>query len=534
MNSTSLSENLVQRANVADILRRSAAQYGDKVALVSGAESVTFVQLNTDVNRVSRALLARGVARGDAVAMIFKNSIDFFSVYFACARIGAMAVPINPQLRTPDYQYILEQTRARLLVVHPALVDTAVSIQSFAEELQVIVAGEVPAWNVPGADAGRWSTWTEFTGEPGDCELPYRNDVETFVDDRDGVQCIFTSGTTATAKGAVASHMAVIFSAINVMHHQRLSSRDVALALFPNHHVAGLNNSVIPYLMVGATTVLLDGWDAQTVASVLTEHRITMLILTGPMTIEVFAHHGPEHDWSALRLIVLGISSLPHERAEDVRRVCPGIDLLLASGQTEFTGYEEGMLPEHQVTKPGSWGNPTLVTDIVILDDQDKILEVGVIGEIAYRGPQAMTHYLGEPDLTAQSFKNGWFHSGDLGFIDADGTIHFVDRKKDMIKSGGENVASIEVIQTIMRHDAVAECAVVGLPHPRWTEAVTAFVIKRPGVDSDELAILDHCRAELAAFKVPKRIIFVDDIPRTASRKVRNVELRNEYQDLYR
>ncbi|SCG72003.1 AMP-binding protein [Micromonospora inositola] len=521
--------NLIQRVNVADILRRSARQHRHKPALVSGQESVTYAQLDADVDRVARALQARGVGRGDHVALMFRNSVDFFRVYFANARIGAVSVPLNPSLTLAEYTHILTKTRPRLLLAHGGLAEVAGRITGAHPGLPVVL---VPGGGGEDAEALQAESWAGFL-DAGAADDGVAGSVDAFVEDRDPVQVIFTSGTTSAAKGAVASHLAAVFAATSVVAHQRLTEHDVCLAIFPNHHVAGLNNSVVPYLMVGATTVLRDGWNAAAVAEAIERHSVTMMISTGPMLLELVDRHGGQFDWSTLRLVILGMASVPADRAAVVRKLCPDVELLLASGQTEFTGYEEAMRREDQATKADSWGNPTLFTDVGIMDDSGRLLPPREVGEIVYRGPQSMNAYLDEPEQTAASFEHGWFHSGDLGYLDEENTVYFVDRKKDMIKTGGENVASVEVAQAILKLDAVAECTVVGLPHERWTEAVTAFVKLREGPTLEEGDVIAHCRSELAPFKVPKRVLFVEEFPRTATHKIRNVELRKAYADLY-
>src|SRR6202011_6106898 len=227
------------------------------------------------------------------------------------------------------------------------------------------------------------------------------------------------------------------------------------------------------------------------------------------------------------------IASLPPERSARLRELCPSAAVILCSGQTEFTGFEECQRPEHQFTKPLAWGDPTLMTDVGIMDDSGNLLPPHETGEIVYRGPQAMTEYFAHGELTAESFKFGWFHSGDLGYLDDAHTVFFVDRKKDMIKTGGKNVASVDVATVILAIDGVADCAVVGLPHERWTEAVTAFVQMSPGASIAPEEVISFCKERMASYKVPKKVLIVQDFPRTASGKIQKVKLREQFGDLY-
>lgn len=531
---TDLDRNLISRVNLADCLRRNSTLYPGRVALVDGPEEVTYRELHDDANRLGRGLLERcGVEPGEFVGLIFRNRADFFRVYFACARIGAVALPLNPHLREHEYRQILGEARPRILVAQDDYADLA---QRLASEPGSSVETVVRAGR-PGDGAGR-----DVAQRPGgaptlvldDLRSPDASDVEVLVDDRAAVQCIYTSGTTASPKGVVTSHVAAVFTALTVAHHTKIAAGDVGLVLLPVHHVGGLNDTTIPHLVVGATVVLVDGWDAPTVAAALERHAVTDVLLTAPMWTELLAlNDDGRHDWGALRTCLCGIATLPPERAARLRELCPNADVILASGQTEFTGFQECQTKEHPFTKPLAWGAPSLMTDVAIMNDEGVLVGPNVVGEIVYRGPQAMTGYFAHPELTDESFKFGWFHSGDLGYVDEEHTVFFVDRKKDMIKTGGENVASIEVAHAIVSLPGVADCAVVGLPHPRWTEAITAFVQVQPGSTVSEDDVLERCRERLAPFKVPKKVIFVDDFPRTASGKIQKVPLRERHTELY-
>lgn len=520
---TEIERNLIQRANLSDCLRRTAALHPDGIALIDDSSRVTFGELHRRANRVARGLVARGIGRGDFVGMIYRNCTDFFELYFACGRIGAIALPLNPHLHEQEYASIIGEAQPRLLIVFEDYVDVAehLAAQSGSSVSEIIVrsaSGGSVRGHVP----------------VGDLYADDESDVEMFVEDRDGLQCIYTSGTTASPKGVITSHLAAIFTALTGAHHMRVRSGDVGYVPLPIHHVGGLNDTTLPHLIVGATVILHDGWNAAHAAEAFERHRVNCTLLTAPMWMELLAlHQKNEYDWSAMRTCMVGIASLPPERSEVLRRVCPNADVMLASGQTEFTGFQECQTPDHQFTKPTAWGAPSLVTDVQIMDDSGNLLAPGVIGEIVYRGPQAMTEYFAQPELTAESFAHGWFHSGDLGYVDEDHIVFFVDRKKDMIKTGGENVASAEVTMTVMALGGVADCAVVGLPHARWTEAITVFVQTEPGAELTEEDVRRHCADRLAPFKVPKRVLFMEDLPRTASGKIQKVKLRDTYAGLY-
>jgi acyl-CoA synthetase (AMP-forming)/AMP-acid ligase II len=525
-----LSRNLIQRVNVADALRRSAALYPSVIALSDAREQITYRCLHEDANRVAASLLDAGIGRGDFVGLLFRNCADYFRAYFACARIGAIALPLNPTLNLAEISHILGETTPRMLIAQGDYSDVAGQAAAATPSIERVVVSKHSSGSNSATPTGE--SFSSYIFDEFLAGAPI--DIEAFVDDRDAVQCIYTSGTTANPKGVITSHVAVMFTALTVAHTLHLGVGDAGLVVLPVHHVGGLNDTSLPHLVAGATVVLLDGWNAKRAAELLETRAVTDTALTAPMWIELMAiNHESRYDWSAMKTALFTIASLPPEHARRLRELCPLAAVILCSGQTEFTGFDECQRPEHQVTKPLAWGDPTLMTDVAIMDDDGRMLAPGEIGEIVYRGPQAMTEYFGHPDLTAESFKFGWFHSGDLGYLDEDHTVYFVDRKKDMIKTGGENVASIDVTHVIMAIDGVADCAVVGLPHERWTEAVTAFVLVAPGATLALADVLTFCKQRLAGYKVPKRIVIVNDLPRTASGKVQKVKLREQFRDLY-
>jgi acyl-CoA synthetase (AMP-forming)/AMP-acid ligase II len=525
-----LERNLIQRVNLADSLRRSAALYPNKVALTDARGEVTYRELHEDVNRVARGLLAAGARRGEFVGLLFRNCVDYFRVYFGCARIGAVALPLNPTLMLAELAHIAGEARPGILVAQGDYSEVAEELCERVPSLERLVLADRANGEEPALPAGA----SYASSRLADLRAGDGSDVDVYVEDRDALQCIYTSGTTANPKGVITSHLAAVFTALSVAHHVRITEADVGLVVLPVHHVGGLNDTTIPHIVVGARVVLLDGWDAVKAAEALQEHAVSDTALTAPMWIELInLNGGNRYDWTAMKAALFSIASLPPERSARLRELCPSAAVLLCSGQTEFTGFEECQQSGHQFTKPLAWGDPTLMTDVGIMDDLGNLLPPHEVGEIVYRGPQAMTEYLAHAELTAESFKFGWFHSGDLGYLDDERTVFFVDRKKDMIKTGGENVASVDVAHVILAMDGIADCAVVGLPHERWTEAVTAFVQASPGAFVTPEEVISFCKERMAGYKVPKRVLLVRDLPRTASGKVQKVRLREQFAGLY-
>ncbi|MDB5584088.1 MAG: AMP-dependent synthetase [Bradyrhizobium sp.] len=525
-----LEHNLIQRVNLADALRRNASLYPNRIVLTDPQGDTTYRHLHEDANRLASSLLAAGVERGTFVGLLFRNCADYFRAYFACARIGAIALPLNPTLKLAEFCHIANETNPTVLIAQGDYRDVAGDLCQLIPSLTYLVLANSADGGQPRLPAGTTFTSQRFA----DLLTGDGREVEVYVEDRDALQCIYTSGTTASPKGVITSHVGAIFTALTVAHHVRIYDGDVGLVVLPIHHVGGLNDTTLPHIVAGATVVLLDGWNAVKVAEALEKYAVTDTALTAPMWIELInLNSDHRYDWTAIKTALFSIATLPPERSAQLRALCPSAAVILCSGQTEFTGFQECQRPEHQHSKPLAWGDPTLMTDIEIMDEAGQLLAPNQVGEIVYRGPQAMTEYHAHDALTAESFKFGWFHSGDLGYLDEDHTVFFVDRKKDMIKTGGENVASIDVTHVILAIDGVADCAVVGLPHERWTEAVTAFVQLSAGASLTPEDVVAFCKDRLAGYKVPKQVLFVDDFPRTASGKIQKVKLREQFADLY-
>jgi acyl-CoA synthetase (AMP-forming)/AMP-acid ligase II len=494
-----LSLNLIRRVCVGDVATRGAERHGDRPAVAAGDETLSYRELDARANAAGRALLELGLERGELVAILARNSLDFVVTYLGCAKSGLTALPLNLSLRPDELAYVLENSGARALVVEPALGALAAALPA-------------PEHTVEGVP-------THDDATP----------LETLVENDDPVQCLYTSGTTSLPKGVLTSHLAVTMAALNAALGLKLDEHDRAVLCLPLFHTAALNTILLPTLLTGGFVRLLPGWDAPSFLDALTTHRATHALLLPAMWHELLAEPGTkERDWASMRACIYGMAPMPAERVRELQETF-GAQVLLGSGQTEFTPPTTLQRPEHQGEKSGSWGPSTTLTDTRIMDPDGRLLPRGEVGEIVYRGPSCMTAYHGNPDATVDAFRHGWFHSGDVGYVDEEGVVWFTDRLKDMIKSGGENVASIEVERALLAHPGVREAAVVGLPHERWGEAVTAFV--RGTATEDDLA--KHCEERLALFKVPKRIVVVDDLPRTGTGKIQKAPLRAANAALY-
>ncbi|WP_280552957.1 AMP-binding protein [Halomonas sp. 25-S5] len=516
-----LERNLIERVAVGDILTRSADLFPDRPALIEASGTLSYHELAARSDHLGHALLAVGLKRQDVVAIMAGNCCELLISYFACAKAGLVCAPMNLGLRSEEIAYCLNDARAKLLIAEADLVKIARSLPKQAPSLQAVYwIGDPPTKGDKCA-----GSFEDLLASGCDRELG------VVIGDRDPVQLLYTSGTTAMPKGVLTSHLAVTLTAMSNALVNRMSHETSALGALPLFHVAQLNATSLPVLLVGGMLVLERRFEAARAAELIECYGINMLVLLPMMYAALLTTRGDQQLPTVTRAIYT-IATMPVERLEAIHTLFPRADVVSGAGMTELprSTYQR---PEHQWSKAASWGTATAVTRISIMDGEGRHLPRGEIGEIVYRGPQVMNGYLNLPEMTASVFTHGWFHSADLGWIDDDGAVWFTDRKKDLIKTGGENVASVEVERCLLKHPAVSEAAVVGVPHPRWSEAVVAAVIPKPGEQVDEAELIAHCREHLASFKVPKAVRVTDNLPRTGNGKMQKHRIRSELFALF-
>jgi len=508
-----------------DLLRRTAARLPNKPAIRCGSTAWTYREFDAVVNRLANGL-AQGLAGapvkvGDTVAVLSRNSHAFAALRFALARLGAVIVPINFMLNADEVAYILKHSQACLLALGPDMValGQAAAAKGTAVTHTVWLEGEDPA----DAPAGmvRFDQLMSDNVSPPVVEL----------DSRMLAQIVYTSGTESLPKGAMLTHEAVCWEYVSCVIEGEIAEDDVMLHALPLYHCAQLDVFLGPAIYVGASNVITGKPVPDNILTLLAANRINSFF--APPSIWIALMRSPAFDTtdlSALNKGYYGASIMPVEVLKEMARRLPQVRLWNFYGQTEIAPLATVLRPHEQLTKLGSAGRPVLNVETRVVDDAMNDVKPGEIGEIVHRSPQLLSGYFNDPERTAAAFEGGWFHSGDLATVDADGYISVVDRKKDMIKTGGENVASREVEETIYRLDGVSEVAVVGLPHPYWIEAVTACVVVKAGASLTEEQVIAHCKSQMAHFKVPKKVVLIEALPKNPSGKVLKRELRLQYE----
>lgn len=523
--SPEVSLNMIDRVSVGDILTRTSDVFPNNIAMVDGDRTITYRAFEDQANQAANALRALGLTPGETVGLLARNCLELMITYMACAKANLVCAPVNLGLKPHEMAYCLKDCGARVLIVEEALAEVGKGLPAHLPALEHVY------WTGTTTTEGGGKSWQPFESL---VQSGSTNPVEVLTGDRDPVQLLYTSGTTANPKGVITSHLAVTMTAMSNTIANQTPPQASILCTLPLFHCTAINALAIPTIMTGGKLVLTKGFDAKECARLIEEHSVYMFVFLPMMYQAVLADpEGSSRDFSSVRRAFYAMAPMAEPVLKKVHDLLPNADVVLGSGQTEFTPMTCMIRPEHQWSKAGSWGSAAPLTRVAIMDDEGNLLPPGQSGEIVYRGPQAMTRYFNLPEATTEAFKYGWFHSGDIASIDEDGAIWFTDRKKDVIKSGGENVASIEVERCLMGHPAVAEAAVVGLPHDRWGEAITANVILMPDTTATEDELIDHCKKNIAGFKVPKAIMIVEAFPRTGTGKIQKHMIRKDLEGHY-
>ncbi|MEE9275003.1 MAG: long-chain fatty acid--CoA ligase, partial [bacterium] len=464
---------------------------------------------------LAAALAGLGVGPGDRVGVLLYNCPEFLEAHFAICRLGAIIVPLNFRLAGPEFAYILGDAGACVLITEAAFHPVIQPIQSELPLLaHVLCVGE----DVP---AG-WESFEERIARAAGQEAPIA------PAELSGVQRImYTSGTTSRPKGAMITHGNVYWKNAAHVMDLGLTAADRTLIVGPLYHVGGLDLPATGVLYMGGSVVILPRFDAERVLAAVHEEGVTNVWLAPSMIAQVLAQKDiARYNLDSLRIIIDGGEKMPIPLIEELRRIIPGCGFYDAYGLTETVSGDTFLPPADAVRKTGSVGLATHQLRIRIADDARRDVPAGEMGEILLRGPKIFPGYWNNPEASEAVLVDGWFHTGDIGRMDPEGYLYIVDRKKDVIISGGENIASTEVERVIYEDPRVAECAVVGVPDERWGEVPVAYVVLKPGEGAGAEEIIGRCAEGLAKFKVPKAVEFIDALPRNPSGKVLKRALR--------
>lgn len=505
------------------LLELTAQNYPEKEAIVDVTKGVrlTYSEFDQEVNQLANALMASGVDKGDVVSTYLFNTIELATVVFACGKIGAIINPINFRLKANEISYIFKDAAPKVVLFEKALEPQVKAVHGEFSAISFwYVDEDTPDYAV--------NYYDRISKAPAT-----RPSIDVFEDDTYAI--MYTSGTTGRPKGVMHRHRDMVEQSLICVAAMKLTSEDKGLSCAPMFHCAELHCCYFPRIHVGATNVLIHHFDPKQVLKTIEDENITVMFGAPTMWNMMLQQNLDTFDLSTMRLGLYGAAPM----APVLVRACKdklGIDLVQAYGMTEM-GPAITFLYEHeQLTKSGSAGKPCFNHEIRIVkpkedgpSEPDDILPPGEIGEIIVRGSCMMTGYYNREDATENALYKGWYHSGDLGYMDEEGYLYVCDRVDDMIISGGENVYPREVEDVLYEHEGVIDVAVIGEPDDLWGEKVVAYVVaKNQGITDEELEVFCKNNDKLADYKRPRKYVFVNELPRNASGKIQKFKLRQD------
>lgn len=512
-----IQEHLSRNLLVGELLSRNARKYPGKMGFKEGERSFTYAEYNFRVNKLSNALSGLGIGHGDKVAMLLFNGIEMVDCYFALAKLGAVCVPVNFRFIGTEIAYVVDNSDSVAMIFDKSFEKIIASIKDRMPKLK------------------------HFIVVPFREELPYALNYDEFlsmgsgeepnimVNDNDVAQIMYTSGTTGKPKGAVLSHKNQLMNALSFLVERYSNPDEIYLSNLPLFHVAGIG-TILHTLSRGGSIIISKEFNPGVVAETIEKEKVTVLLMVPAMwNMLLQLPNVQKYDFSSLRACLTGAAIMPLKMKESILKNFPNMQLYDGFGQTEMSPVTTLLKPEDFLRKPTSVGKPIIGVEVRVVDDGGQDVPQGEIGEIIYRGPGMFLEYYKNPEATRQALVDGWFHSGDLVRMDEEGFVYVVDRKKDMIISGGENVYPAEVEEVLYGHEKIMEAAVIGIPSEKWGEGVHAIVVAKPGQTLTAGEVIEYCASNLAGYKKPRSVDIVDTLPRNASGKVLKTKLREIY-----
>lgn len=515
-----LQENLLRRATLGDLVTRSALRFGNRTALVAGQEKVSFQTLNEKSCQAANAFLSMGIRRGDRVAFMTHNCLDYICCRLGLAKIGAAPVPLNFMLKGEEIVYIINDAEPKAFFVEDTISEAVLAIREKLVGVQHFgwfgISGRMEK------PAGWIDAKTFFDGRyPAD-------EPEVYIESDDMATLMYTTGTESFPKGVITTHLNYYMSIFHLACDCDFRRSDVILIDLPLFHVAG--TSVLLVAIASGSKALIEyAPDPLNILKKTQEEGVTVWVY--PPTLYHALLLLPDFsrfDLSSLKKCIVFGAVMPKILLEKWKAVKPDLEWRNYWGQTESSPVGTTSFPEEFEFKIGSIGLPDTGATVKVFDENDREVPDGQLGELVIRGPAVMKGYWRNDRLTEATLRSGWLHTGDLGYRDESGHFYFVDRRKDMIKSGGENVSSQEVEGVLLRNPKVAMAAVIGMPDPYWAEAVTACVVLKPGQEAAEEEIINFCKEHLAGYKVPKKVLFMSGLPMSPSGKILKRKIKEE------
>jgi long-chain acyl-CoA synthetase len=510
----SMSHYKERPANLVELLGRSVSDFGNREAVVDDNARLIYKDFDALANKLAYHLSELGVAKGDRIAILMPNSWEFAVAYYGITRIGAIAVLLNWRCSSSELEYMLNDSGAKYLLMHSEYWDKIEPLRNIGSLKAIYSCGSI----IP----GQTKDFQDLLKTAPKARTPQ-------ISESDGAAILYTSGTTGRPKGALQTHRNCVSNAMIASKLAEGNERDRTLVIAPMFHATGINSQLTAFLSIGGCCIIRPFFLPNDTLTKIQEEKITFG--AGVAAMFYFLLNLPdwnEYDLSSIRYFFLGGSPLPVELIKQLVAAMPNVKFGNVWGLTESTSIVTYNPHADILRVPESVGPPVPVLEVKVLNPDSKELSPGEVGELCVKGPSVVKQYWNNQLATEQTFVNGWLHTGDLGHKDEDGYVYIVDRIKDMIVSGGENIYCLEVENALMQHPAVLDAAVVGVPDPVMQEAVKAVICLRPGMSATEDEIKEHCKKLIASYKKPKYVVFSDSmLPRNPGGKVLKSALKD-------
>jgi len=508
--------------NLWSFLSRAELLYPEREALVDGNRRFKYRELVVRIRRLAMQLAKLGVSKGTVVSMIAPNGVEFFETYYACAILGAILNPINTRLSTGEIAQILSDAGSSTLILSARRSETVADFCKANPSLELIIFFGGEPQVLPPLMSFNYDSLLKL-GE--------QYSLDAFATtSSDLAQIYYTSGTTGKPKGVMLTHQNIVTHAISAIAELNLSANDVWLHAAPMFHLADAW-ATFAITAVGGKHVMLPVFDASNAVRLIQQEAITITNVIPTMVISMLkSEHLSKYEYKSLRLLLTGGAPISSELVKKLLDVFK-CEYVQTYGLTETSPYLTLSLPANSnktvdiddyIVERSRTGRPFLPVELKVVHPDGTPVSPNdkEVGEIIVRGPTVTPGYWKQPEATAEAFSNGWFHTGDLAVLNGKGSINIVDRKKDVILTGGETVYSIEVENVLYTHPAVQECAVIGIPHALWGESLNAAVVRHADVEITETELIEYVRAKIAHYKAPRQVIFLDELPKTGSGKI--------------
>jgi len=503
------------RYTIGEMLTKSTHKFSDKVAVICDGKRVTYRELNSRVNQLAHGFLHRGITRSDRVAILMYNSVELVEIYFALAKVGIVGIPLNFRLAAPELSSIIENSDATTLIMGEEFESTINQLKSQLPKVKHFITVE--------KESHKMSRYYHLYYNQPDREPDMR------VNPEDESFVIYTSGTTGKPKGVILTHKNHFWNTINYTIAYHMDENDIELALTPLFHSSTMGR-IFTYVFAGATFITSNHFNPEQAMELITQHNVTSITQTPTMYAALLNLRGTNRYYtSSVKRIVSGAAPVFPEMKGELAHLFPHAGIFDLYGLTEASPGVTILSPHDSPEKVNSVGKPMVSVRIKIVGEVGKELPSGESGEIICRGPNVMKGYYNNQAAAQEVLREGWLYTGDVGKIDQDGYLYLTGRKKELIISGGENIYPAEVEAVLQQHPLILEAAVIGVPDEYWGESVKAVVVPKPGETLTEQEVIEYCKSQLAHYKKPKSVEFIDALPRNAAHKVVKKELLKRY-----